>query len=549
MVAAFAPTAALRAVIYCRVSTSGQAEGDEVANAAGLTVVSETSLDTQEAAGRAFADEQGWHVEAVFTDVYSGHSLFERPGLTDLREYVAANHVDRVIAYSLDRLSRKMGVVAFLNDELTEAGTELVFVTERYTNDSTGKLLQAFHEWKAESEREAIVERTMRGKRAKARAGRFQPGTRPRYGYRWPAEGRTRYEIDPEKALTVQQIFAWAAAGESTRAIAMKLTRGCVPTPTGRGVTWVHTVVRNILTDEMYTGRAYAFRHVGRTVRSRNGVRYRLMTERPEDQRIALPEGTVPALVDDTTFAIVGERLATNQTEAPRNNSNPEASLLRSGFLVCGYCGNNMTVMNRVGRYRCSSNSATVDRCAGSPSISVGIADSMAWERTRAVLLDRGLIEREVARRAADDGATERNLLRVDKLLTEIDRKRKNLTANLADLDPDSAVEVRAMLRGLSDRRQALTVERDEAQARHARRQEDLGRLRTIQQWQDRVAENLDELGYAGRRDALLAVGLRMTVWKKDHTPRWEIAVEIDPDAIADSSSSRSRTIGRRPRD
>jgi site-specific DNA recombinase len=537
MLAPAAPANALRAVIYCRVSTSGQAEGDEIANAAGLTVVSETSLDTQEAAGRVFADEQGWRVDAVFTDVYSGHSLFERPGLTDLREYVAANAIDRVIVYSLDRLSRKMGVVAFLNDELTEVDAELVFVTERYTNDSTGKLLQAFHEWKAESEREAIVERTMRGKRAKARAGRFQPGNRPRYGYRWPHSGRSRYEIDPEKAPTVQQIFAWAAAGDSTRTIAMRLTRGAVPTPTGRGVTWVHTVVRNILTDEMYTGRAFAFRRAGKTVRSRNGTRYRRLTERPEDQRIALPEGTVPALVDNTTFALVGDRLAKNQAEARRNNSNPEASLLRGGFLVCGYCGNNLTVMNRVGRYRCSTNSATVDRCTGQPTIAVGIADGEAWKRARRTLLDRSIIEREVERRATDDGAAERDLARIDKLLAEVDRKRKNLTANLADLDPDSAGEVRTMLRGLSDRRQALVTERDEAQIRHERRQEDLGRLRTIQQWQDRVAQNLDDLDYAGRRDALLAVGLRMTVWKTDHTPRWEIVLEIDPETITDSSS------------
>jgi hypothetical protein len=339
----------------------------------------------------------------------------------------------------------------------------------------------------------------------KVRAGRFLPGNRPRYGYRWADEGRTRYEVDPEKGLVVRQIFTWAAAGESTRSIAMRLTRGLIPTPTGRGVTWVHTVVRNVLTDDMYTGRAFAFRRVSQTVRSQTGHRYRRLSMRSEEQRIALPEGTVPALVDDTTFTVVADRLAKNQAEGPRNNQNPEASLLRAGFLVCGYRGNNMNVMNRVGRYRCSTNSALIDHCPGAPSIAVGIADGEAWRRVRTVLLDRSIIEREVARRSVDDDAAERDVARMDKLLAEIDRKRKNLTANLADLDPDSAGEVRMMLRGLSDRRRAVEAERAEAQARREQQHDDLGRLRTIQQWQDRVAVNLDNLDYAGRRNAMIS--------------------------------------------
>jgi site-specific DNA recombinase len=531
-----ASTLPLRAVVYCRVSTDRQAESDEIQNAAGLRVVSETSLDTQEVACRAFAEEQGWHVEAAFLDTYSGHSLFERPALTRLRERVAAGGIDRVIAFSVDRLSRRMGVVAFLNDELSDVGCELVFATEQYSSDSTGKLLQAFQEWRAESERETIKERTMRGKMAKSRAGALQPSSRPRYGYRWPADGaRTRYETDPVTGIIVQDIFRRAAAGESTRSIAKHLTDTNVPTPTGKNTTWGHNVVRNILTDEQYSGRAYAFRYVSKRVRTEEGTKYRKMIQ-SEDRRIALPAGTVPALVDEATFAAVADRLATNIRECRRNNGDPEASLLRAGFLVCGYCRNNVTTMNRVKRYRCSTNSTSIRRCPGQTTIAYSIVDDAAWKRVRAVLQDQSIIEREVARRAVDDGAAERDVARIDKLIADVDRKRKNLTANLADLDADSAGEVRTMLRSLSERRKALEAEREEAHDRYERRQADLGRLRTIQQWQDRVAANLDDLDYAGRRDALVAVGFKMTVWKADHAPRWEIVVDIDPEIIADSS-------------
>ena len=214
---------------------------------------------------------QGWHVDAVFSDVYSGHSLFDRPGLSDLRAHVAAGGIGRVVVYSLDRLSRKMGVVAFLSDELSDAGCELAFATEQYSNDSTGKLLQAFQEWRAEAERETIKDRMVKGKVRKARAGALLPGCRPRYGYRFADAKHTRYEIDPTTADVVRQMFARAAAGESLRSIAQWLPGSRTPTPTGRGVIWCHTVVRHLSQDEQYIGQAVAFRRAMVTTRSKYG--------------------------------------------------------------------------------------------------------------------------------------------------------------------------------------------------------------------------------------------------------------------------------------
>jgi site-specific DNA recombinase len=539
MVAALAPTSTLKAAVYVRVSTNGQAEADDVTRADGQIVARETSLDTQEAACRAFAEAQGWHVEAVFSDVYSGHSLFDRPGLTELRARVAAGGIGRLVVFSMDRLSRKMGVVAFLSDELADAECDLTFATETYSNDSTGKLLQAFQEWRAEAERETIRDRMTRGKVRKARAGALLPGCRARYGYRFADASRTRFEIEPTTADIVRQMFARAAKGDSLRSIGQWLTRSGVPTPTGRGTIWCHTVVRNLLQDEQYIGTAVAFRRAMQMTRSKHGRRYRRTSERPSDHQIALPEGTIPPIIDRATFEAVASRIATNKLEARRFNKNPEGTLLRAGFVFCGYCGRRMTVSNLHGEYRCAVNSLQTERCPGNPRIGAQLADAEAWGRIRRVLLDRSIIEREVERRAADDGSAERDVARIDKLLTELERKRRNLTANLADLDPDSAGEVRGLLRNLSERRQAHEAERSEAQTRQERRQEERARLQGIQAWQARVAMNLDDLDYAGRRDALLAVGLKMTVWRQEHEPRWQITLDIDPDALVDTTSGR----------
>ena len=530
------------AVIYCRVSTAGQADAVEVEVGEGRNVSSETSVDTQEAAGRAYAAEQGWIVEKVYRDTFSGHSLMERPDLTALRERVAAGGIDHVIVYGMDRLSRKMGVVAFLNDELGDADCELAFVTERYSNDSTGRLLQAFQEWRAEAEREGIKERTTRGKRAKVKAGALLTGCRPRYGYRWTNQvrgKRTRFEIDPDTGPIVQQVFTWAAQGASMRSIANRLTAMQVPTPTRRGTTWAHVVIREMLEDDQYLGRAMAFRRMSSPARSkRTGKKFTRLSVRPADQQIALPEGTIPALVNPATFAVVQQRLERNKAESTRNNKHPERTLLRAGFIVCGHCGRAMVVENKTGNYRCGVNVARGVKVGdGSPTIAAHIADPAAWERVRTVLLDCSVIEREVERRAADDGATERDVQRIAKLVDELDRKQKNLIANLGLLDPESAGGVRVELKALSDQRRALEAERAEAQVRHERRQEVRARLQGIAAWQDRVARNLDNLDYQGKRDALTALGLTMRVWRKAGSrPRWEITLNIDPEQLVEGS-------------
>jgi hypothetical protein len=61
---------------------------------------------------------------------------------------------------------------------------------------------------------------------------------------------------------------------------------------------------------------AVAFRRPGQTTHSKKGFTYRSSSERRSDDQIPLPEGAIPALVDETTFGAVAHRLATKQGEA-----------------------------------------------------------------------------------------------------------------------------------------------------------------------------------------------------------------------------------------
>jgi DNA-directed RNA polymerase subunit F len=65
-------------------------------------------------------------------------------------------------------------------------------------------------------------------------------------------------------------------------------------------------------------------------------------------------------------------------------------------------------------------------------------------------------------------GAAARDLARIDRQLSEIDRKRKNLTANLAELDPESAADVRDLLKQYAKDETAVDKNRTECDRQKA---------------------------------------------------------------------------------
>src|SRR5436190_15226293 len=129
-----------RAAIYVRVSTASQEEG--------------TSLESQEAACRAYAAEHGYDIDEarVYVEVHTGAELWERPRLTRLREAVREGVVDVVVAYALDRLSRDQRHVTLILAEAENAGVSIEFVTERLEDTAEGRLLLSIKGYLAEAE-------------------------------------------------------------------------------------------------------------------------------------------------------------------------------------------------------------------------------------------------------------------------------------------------------------------------------------------------------------------------------------------------------------
>lgn len=137
--------------------------------------------------------------------------MAERPRLTELRAAAKRGEVAVVVAYAVDRLSRKQAHLAIVADELEQAGVRLEFVTERFEETAVGEFIRNAKAFAAEIEREKIGERTVRGRIERVKAGKLIPGGKPLYGYRWKDETKGALVIDEPTATVVRRAFAEAA--------------------------------------------------------------------------------------------------------------------------------------------------------------------------------------------------------------------------------------------------------------------------------------------------------------------------------------------------
>ncbi len=501
------------------------------------------SLPTQEEACRKHAAALDYTVAAVHQDVHSGYELWERKGLTALREAARAGAYDAIIAYEPDRLSRRQVHSAVLIDECERHGVELLFVIGQHDKTALGEFLANVRAFTAEMEREKFRERSMRGIQARMRSGKLRPSNRPLFGYRWTDEGKGAYEVDEEKAVIVRRIFALAAGGTPLRGIATILDSEGILTANG-AARWNHSVIRTMLRHRAYAGVA-----VGNSTTAKKVGGKQIRDVRPESEHIILPEGTIPALVSREMSEAVEARLARNRAEATRNNRNPEAFLLRAGFVLCGYCGKPIRAVwtkdcpTQAARsyYSCDPNSAPHLNCPAF-AMSAKKLDTAVWTKVKTIITRPEVIAEEVAKLRTND-PTDADLTAIERAISEIDRKRTNLSRSLEMIDDaDTAAPIIGQLKALAARRRELDTERDAVQARQASWQTSQDHLTSLQDWVTTVGANVEELTYQERRNLLSALDVRVRLYRKDHTPRYEVtaSLPIEAERAGDVVSQRN---------
>lgn len=311
--------------IYARVSTDLQAEQGY-------------SLQTQIDACTNRAHELGAQtIKNYIDDGYSG-SYIERPAMDSLREALRSNVYDTVICYDPDRLSRNLSHQLIITDDIDRAGAKLVFVSVQFEQSPEGRLFYAIRGAISGYEREKIRERTMRGKRGKLKAGKVITDSHV-YGYDFNKE-TSQYVVNPYEADVIHKIYHWYLVEQigGGDVIAQRLEDEGIPSPTGK-TTWSSTTVRKILRREMYTGKYYTQTYYHK----KNGPNKETRIPRDKADWIAM---TVDPIINQETHIAACELMDKKRTYKLNRKINTQPYLLQ-GLLVCGNCGNKMSVITR----------------------------------------------------------------------------------------------------------------------------------------------------------------------------------------------------------
>jgi site-specific DNA recombinase len=512
----------LQAAIYARVSSERQAEAQTVASQV-------AALRERVAADGLTLPEAMQFIDAG----YSGATLI-RPALERLRDCIAAGAVDRLYVHSPDRLARKYAYQVLLVDEFQRAGVEVMFLNRELGRSPEDDLLLQVQGMMAEYERAKIVERHRRGKLHAARAGAVNVLGGAPYGYRYISKheggGQARYEILPEEARVVRQVFDWIGRDRLTIGeVCRRLTHAREVTRTGRTV-WERSVVWGMLTHPAYTGMA-AF---GKTRQGPLRPRLRAQRGRPLQPRHGTstydvpPEEwrpiPVPAIVDGEVCAAVQEQLQTNKQHA--RQSQRGARYLLQGLVQCQQCGYafyGKPVSRKAAKgksrayayYRCLGTDAYRfggERVCRNTQVRTELLDLAVWREVGGLLAHPERLAAEYQRRLQADTVGKRQ--EQATLAAQLGKLRQGL-ARLIDSYAEGLLEkhefepritrLRQRIAHLEEQRQQLT----EVEALHAELRVIIGRL---EDFAAKVHHGLEGADWRSKREMIRALVKRVEV-------------------------------------
>ena len=287
----------MNVALYVRVSTQEQAnEG--------------YSIGEQTERLHKYADAMRWRVYNTYTDGgYSGGDT-NRPALQKMISDIKAGHIQKVVVYKLDRLSRSQkDTLDLIEDVFLKNGVDFVSMNENFdTSTPFGRAMIGILAVFAQLEREQIKERMGMGKDARVKSGKWCGGGGIPYGYDYFGDN---LQVNQFEAMVIKDIFKMAAEGMTPHMIAKTLNERGFKT---RRAEWTDKIIFSVL-------------------RSKNYIGYTKFKKE-------WYAGTHEPIIDVETFNRVNELLDKRRELSLEHRINPgKASTYLGGLLVCGQCG------------------------------------------------------------------------------------------------------------------------------------------------------------------------------------------------------------------
>ena len=221
------------AVVYARYSSHNQRD---------------VSIEQQYAACEAFAVRNGFTIIEHYADRAISGRTDNRPAFQKMLLDARKGGFDYVVAWKSNRMGRNMMQAMINESKLAESGVRCLYVEEDFEDNAAGRFslrtMMNVNQFYSENMAED-VRRGMEDNAAKCMVNNLPP-----YGYRKGADGR--YELDPERAPIVREIFERISCGWSICDIQADLNRRGIRT--GRGTEWKKQSFGRILQNDKYTG-------------------------------------------------------------------------------------------------------------------------------------------------------------------------------------------------------------------------------------------------------------------------------------------------------
>ena len=230
----------MKCILLVRVSTEAQ------------------TYDEQERELRELAKQKGYSDSDIVSVAYkeSGIKLSEeeRLGLNEMKRLIESGGYDCVFAWEISRIARTKKVLFSIEAYLLEHKIQLIIKSPQIkllkddgTIDEGAEMAFTLFAQYAESEMRNKKERFSRGKKQKAREGKYSGGFLP-YGYTYRQEDRGKLIlVDEEEANNVKLIYNLYEGGLSQPKIAKELER--------KGVFGIKiSLINHILMNRSYTG-------------------------------------------------------------------------------------------------------------------------------------------------------------------------------------------------------------------------------------------------------------------------------------------------------
>lgn len=210
----------------------------------------QTATDRQRKDCERYASARGWRVVDTFEDVdlsaYKRH--VRRPEFERMLEAVRAKAIDGVLAWKVDRITRRQRDLVRLDEVCEDAGGFIATVVEGIdTRQPTGRFVSELLVAQARMESENMSIRIRRQQEELAKRGRPARGGTRAFGYT-----RDRSHVREEEAEIIRELASRVLSGESVRSLCFELARRDVRTPAGNP--WRASTVRRMLMSAALSG-------------------------------------------------------------------------------------------------------------------------------------------------------------------------------------------------------------------------------------------------------------------------------------------------------